>query len=112
MDPDRDPEEGERRRLALVLGGIALVGLLWWLGQMAWSDSVDEPALSTAEGLELIGMFGGVAAVFLVAAGFAYVKGKPGAGSVAAVVLAVVAGVVGFVGGLLTAASRIDSGEH
>ena len=43
---------------------------------------------------------------------FAYVKGKPGAGSVAAVVLAVVAGVVGFVGGLLTAAARIDSGEH
>jgi hypothetical protein len=60
----------------------------------------------------LIGTFGGVATAFIVGGAVAYATGKRPAGTVAGVVLGAVGAVVGFVGGLLIAVARVDSGEH
>ena len=112
MDVDEDPDAAERRRLAWVLGAIAEGVLVWWLVQMAWTDSSEDPALSVGDGLLLIGVFGGVATAFIVGGAVAYATGKRPAGTVAGVVLGAVGAVVGFVGGLLIAVARVDSGEH
>ena len=109
---DEDPDAAERRRLAWVLGAIAEGVLVWWLVQMAWTDSSDDPALSVGDGLLLIGVFGGVATAFIVGGAVAYATGRRPAGTVAGVVLGAVGAVVGFVGGLLIAVARVDSGEH
>ncbi len=106
-------DAAERRRLAWVLGPIAEVVLLWWLFRMAWStDAVDEPALSLSDGLLAILFVGGVATACIVVGAVAYATGKRPAATTAAAVLGVLGGVVGFVGGLLIAVTRVDSGEH
>ena len=65
-----------------MVGGIAEAVLLLWLVQMAWTDAVDEPALSVGDGLVAIAFFGGAASLLIVSAGFAYTNGKPRAATV------------------------------
>lgn len=108
-----DEGRAERRRTAWILGGLAELVVLWWVSQMAWStDSVDDPALSTGDGLVAIALVGAAASVFIVAGAVAYATGTRGSGTVAGAVLGFIGGVVGFVGGLLVALTRVDSGEH
>lgn len=108
---DEDGDAAERRRLAWVLGAIAELVLIWWLVQMAWTESEDPP-LSVGDGLLLVGVVGGLASAFIVGGAVAYATGRRPAATVAAVVLGGVGAVVGFVGGLLIAVARVDSGEH
>lgn len=86
--------------------------MLWWLVQNAWTDAVDEPALSLSDGLLFVAVFGGLATVAIVGGAVAYAKGRPPAATVAAVVLGVGGLIVGFVGGLLTALARVETSEH
>jgi hypothetical protein len=91
---------------------LAEVVVLWWLASMAWSSSVDEPPLSIGDGIAAVGMVAAVATVLIVAGAVAYATSRRPAAAVALAVLTGLAGVVGFVGGLLIAVSRVDSGEH
>jgi hypothetical protein len=110
--PPDGSDDAPRSRLALGLAAVAEVVLLVWLAAMAWSDLVDDPPLSVDDGVAGILTIGGVATALILTGLLAHLHGRRPAGSVAGVVLGLLAGIVGFFGGLLLALGRIEDSEH
>lgn len=107
---------GERRERSLRLARLALtiVGEVLLLGALAWAawapnDNGSYPPLSLGDGLQALVLIGGLGSVFVVAGAVAMVRGRRIVGQVAGAVLLVMAGVIGFLGTVLTAFSRCQT---